>query len=135
MLFSVSFLNEFVMKEVGTRTGGTSSFLNLHSTFGLLFYYFPLLIYDMNSVDTSSHVWLDLVDSQHPDFTTVAQLNPTATADTATAVEGEGELVLFLCVSRVYLKDADPFSLIWCVKESSQDVLQLCLNVCFRILP
>ncbi len=49
----------------------------------------------MNSVDTSSHVWLDLVDSQHPDFTTVAQLNTTAGA-----VEGEGVLVLsiFVCV-------------------------------------
>ena len=34
-------------------------------------------------MDTTGHVWLDLVDSQHPDFTTVAQLNAT------TAAEGE----------------------------------------------
>ena len=45
-----------------------------------------------HSVDTTGHVWLDLVDSQHPDFTTVAQLNA------ATAAEGEGELYIGVCV-------------------------------------
>ena len=48
-------------------------------------------------MDTSSHVWLDLVDSQHPDFTTVAQLDTTS----AVVVEGEGKYVIICCCSVV----------------------------------
>ena len=60
-------------------------------------------------MDTSAHVWLDLVDSQHPDFTTVAQLD-TVTA--AVAVEGEGKYVIICCCSVVcvlaWLHGANP---------------------------
>ena len=81
----------------------------------------------VNGVNTSTHVWLNLVDRQDPHFTTVAQLNAGAPAD--------GEcVVIFVCYTYICMLTI-VYACIACTSVWNTHFAHILVLLCTALVP